>query len=73
MLQHLGGIHSGCALSGLAWLVFRLVTVFIEDTHVAVRVTGVCTAVALGVGVVSALPWIRNRYHKCVPLFTLLS
>ncbi|KAF7362686.1 hypothetical protein MVEN_00617900 [Mycena venus] len=32
-LQHLGGIHSGCATAGAAWLIFRIVLIFIDYRH----------------------------------------
>ncbi|KAG4440802.1 hypothetical protein IFR05_003730 [Cadophora sp. M221] len=46
-LQHVGGIHSGCALSGTLWLVFKIVDIIrnhaIQNT--AVIVMGVMTNV----------------------------
>ncbi|KAH9485483.1 Adenylate-forming reductase 06235 [Psilocybe cubensis] len=38
VLQHLGGIHSGCATSGFLWLIFRVVTILIhhKNNHDAV-------------------------------------
>jgi hypothetical protein len=67
VLQHLGGIHSGCALSGFAWLIFRVVLIFLDHrhTHDAVLITGVATSLAVAVSVISAYPWVRNNMHKC--------
>ncbi|EIN06733.1 hypothetical protein PUNSTDRAFT_72474 [Punctularia strigosozonata HHB-11173 SS5] len=58
VLQHLGGIHSGCASSGFAWLIFRV------DNHDAVLVMGVITNIAVAVSIASAFPWVRNTHHN---------
>ena len=67
-LQHLGGIHSGCAVSGFAWLIFRVALVFKHhrDNPDVMLVLGVVTTTVLGICAGSALPWIRNRHHKYV-------
>lgn len=66
VLQHLGGIHSGCAVSGFAWLIFKVALTFISHSanHDAVLITGVLTNIAVAVSILSALPWVRNAYHK---------
>jgi len=68
VLQHLGGIHSGCALSGLGWLLYR---VFYYDfrrnlhvTHDSILVMGVLTSAAVAVAALSAFPWVRNNHHN---------
>ena len=65
-LQHLGGIHSGCAISGFAWLVFHLALKFShrKGNEAAVLFIGVVTCVALAICIASAFPWIRNTHHK---------
>ncbi|OCB85780.1 hypothetical protein A7U60_g7132 [Sanghuangporus baumii] len=65
-LQHLGGIHSGCATSGCAWLIFRVVLIFInhKNTHDAILITGVTTNLFIAVSILSAFPWVRNTHHK---------
>ena len=65
-LQHLGGIHSGCAISGFAWLVFHLALKFShrKSNEAAVLYVGVVTCVALAICIASAFPWIRNTHHK---------
>jgi hypothetical protein len=67
-LQHLGGIHSGCALSGCTWLIFKLVTIFIDhqNNHDAVLVMGVITNMLVCISIASAFPWVRNTHHKSV-------
>ena len=68
ILQHLGGVHSGCALLAFAWLMFKLVDIITQhgSSHPAVIGTGCVTAFALVVSIVSAIPWVRNNHHKCV-------
>ena len=64
--QHLGGIHSGCALSGTAWLVLKAVNNFRHHSinPDVILVIGTLTNVALIISALSAFPWIRNTHHK---------
>ncbi|KAK7473166.1 hypothetical protein VKT23_001265 [Stygiomarasmius scandens] len=66
VLQHLGGIHSGCALSGVIWLIFKVVRMFttLNVQHDAVLILGVCTNVAVIISAMSAIPWVRNTHHN---------
>ncbi|KAG6915729.1 hypothetical protein DXG01_010251 [Tephrocybe rancida] len=65
-LQHLGGIHSGCAVSGFMWLIFRVVWIFAHHnvTHTSILVFGLLTLVIINVSIISALPWVRNTHHN---------
>ncbi|KAJ7928454.1 hypothetical protein B0H13DRAFT_2652929 [Mycena leptocephala] len=65
-LQHLGGIHSGCAVSGAAWLVFRVVMIIADYRHfpASIIATGVVTSVAVFISIASALPWVRDSHHN---------
>lgn len=65
-LQHLGGIHSGCALSGFMWLVYRITAIFInhKNNHDSILIMGVITNVVVGGSIISAFPWVRNTHHK---------
>ena len=69
-LQHVGGIHSGCAASGIAWFIFLVVRAF--QTHVAKHTPkavlgwGVITVSVCFLTMISATPWIRLRHHKYV-------
>lgn len=65
-LQQLGGIHSGCAISGFIWFVFRVVILFINHSniHDAIIAMGVVTNVVIGLSIVSAVPWVRNTHHN---------
>ncbi|KAJ7209717.1 hypothetical protein GGX14DRAFT_631699 [Mycena pura] len=81
-LQHLGGIHSGCATSGAAWLVFRIVLLLADFKHIPASIVtaGVITSVAVFISIASAFPWVRNShhnifegYHRLVGWFGLVS
>jgi hypothetical protein len=81
-LQHLGGIHSGCATSGLGWLIFRVTLIFIDhiNNHNAVLAMGVITNILVVISIASAFPWVRNthhnvfeRYHRFIGWLGLLS
>ncbi|KAF8478978.1 hypothetical protein DFH94DRAFT_35118 [Russula ochroleuca] len=66
VLQHLGGIHSGCALSGICWLVLKVVNNFRHHSvnPNAILVVGPLTSVAIITSAVSAYPWVRNTHHN---------
>ncbi|KZV80269.1 hypothetical protein EXIGLDRAFT_659885 [Exidia glandulosa HHB12029] len=66
VLQHLGGIHSGCATSGVIWLIYKVVDIFVNHdvNHDAVLVMGVLTNIAVIVSIISAFPWVRNTHHN---------
>ncbi|OAL44904.1 hypothetical protein IQ07DRAFT_520872 [Pyrenochaeta sp. DS3sAY3a] len=66
ILQHLGGIHSGCALSGAAWLVYKVVDIirYRAIQSKAVIASGIVTNVFIIISVLSAFPWVRNTYHN---------
>ncbi|KAH6649464.1 hypothetical protein F5144DRAFT_634978 [Chaetomium tenue] len=66
ILQHVGGIHSGCALSGAAWLIYKIVDIirYRAMQHSSVIASGIITNVAVIISVLSAVPWIRNNYHN---------
>ncbi|KIK59691.1 hypothetical protein GYMLUDRAFT_651800 [Collybiopsis luxurians FD-317 M1] len=66
VLQHLGGIHSGCALSGVLWLLLKVVNAFrtLQVQHDAVLIMGVVTNVAVMISALSAFPWVRNTHHN---------
>ncbi|KAI0571362.1 hypothetical protein TUN199_04905 [Pyrenophora tritici-repentis] len=65
-LQHVGGIHSGCALSGTAWLVYKIVDIvrYRGIQHPAVIATGIITNVLFLISISSAFPWVRNTHHN---------
>ncbi|THH07540.1 hypothetical protein EW145_g3316 [Phellinidium pouzarii] len=73
-LQHIGGIHSGCAVSGCAWILFRVVLIFInhKNTHDAILITGVTTNLFIAISIASAFP-IFERHHRFIGWLGLLS
>jgi len=48
------------------WLIFKAVIIFIDAAqyHPAILAFGLLTNVAIGISVISALPWIRDAHHK---------
>lgn len=66
VLQHLGGIHSGCAISGFFWLIFKVSLNFIQhrSNHDVILVFGMLTNLIVAVSVASAFPWIRDSHHN---------
>ncbi|KAF7791249.1 hypothetical protein EIP86_002263 [Pleurotus ostreatoroseus] len=66
VLQHLGGIHSGCATSGIAWLILKVVNVYRSRSteNPSVIVLGTITNVAVFLTALAAIPWVRNTHHN---------
>ncbi|KAE9365668.1 hypothetical protein N431DRAFT_549769 [Stipitochalara longipes BDJ] len=66
ILQHVGGIHSGCALSGAGWLVYKIVDIIRHRAvqNSSVIATGVITNTLVIISVLSAFPWVRNNHHN---------
>ncbi|KAH0830509.1 hypothetical protein J3R83DRAFT_1960 [Lanmaoa asiatica] len=65
-LQHLGGIHSSCAFSGIGWLILMLVNQYkvkyvYNDSLLAF---GVITVIVLIITLIAGLPWVRNTHHN---------
>ncbi|KAH9901176.1 hypothetical protein C8Q73DRAFT_233673 [Cubamyces lactineus] len=66
VLQHLGGIHTGCAVSGIIWLTLKVVNTWrnhINENN-AILIVGIFTNVAVIVTAVAAFPWVRNTHHN---------
>ncbi|CAE6339547.1 unnamed protein product [Rhizoctonia solani] len=66
VLQHLGGIHSGCSVSAVGWLIYNLVNLFRDHKNIAVGVLamGVIVCVVIVFTCISAVPWVRNTHHN---------
>ncbi|TFK55255.1 hypothetical protein OE88DRAFT_1710897 [Heliocybe sulcata] len=66
VLQHLGGIHSGCGIAGFFWLVYRTVMVFKDHAvmHNSILAFGVITSSIILLACVSAFPIVRNTHHN---------
>ncbi|KAF8478297.1 hypothetical protein JB92DRAFT_3086022 [Gautieria morchelliformis] len=59
VVQHLGGIHSACATSGV-------IEAFINhsNNHTATLVMGLITNLLILTTAISAIPYIRNNFHN---------
>ncbi|KAI0303414.1 hypothetical protein B0F90DRAFT_1626504 [Multifurca ochricompacta] len=66
VLQHLGGIHSGCALSGVSWLILKVVNNFRHHSvnHDSILIVGTITNIVVIISALSAFPWVRNTHHN---------
>ncbi len=66
--QHLGGIHTGCAVSGIIWITYKVVNTYrnLVNENNAILVVGLLTNVTLIITAVAAFPWVRNTHHKYV-------
>ncbi|KAF8448029.1 hypothetical protein L210DRAFT_958150 [Boletus edulis BED1] len=65
-LQHLGGIHSSCAISGIAWFILMVVNQFrYRQFYTSSLISfGVITIVMLLITLTAGLPWVRNTHHN---------
>ncbi|KAH9171512.1 hypothetical protein EDB89DRAFT_1852291 [Lactarius sanguifluus] len=66
VLQHLGGIHSSCALSGIGWFTLKVINNFRHHSvnHDSILVVGTIANIAAIVTAISAFPWVRNTHHN---------
>ncbi|KAF8314486.1 hypothetical protein DL93DRAFT_2080139 [Clavulina sp. PMI_390] len=65
-LQHVGGIHSGCATSGLMWILYKVISLLRDRriTATPVLTMGIITSLCIIISVISAFPWIRQAHHN---------
>ncbi|KIP09347.1 hypothetical protein PHLGIDRAFT_67777 [Phlebiopsis gigantea 11061_1 CR5-6] len=67
-IQHIGGIHSGCAAAGIAWFFFLVIRTFqhhvAKHTPAVVLAWGIITLVVINVVMFAAMPWIRAHHHN---------
>ncbi|KAG9125508.1 hypothetical protein FRC07_007310 [Ceratobasidium sp. 392] len=66
ILQHLGGIHSGCSVSALGWLILNLTYLF-RDRHnqnKGVLTMGFIVMFIIAFACLSAFPIVRNTHHN---------
>ncbi|KAJ1284300.1 hypothetical protein BS78_03G193800 [Paspalum vaginatum] len=66
ILQSLGGVHSGCGVSSLAWLVYALVQAVQHRGVTPREVVGVASAILglLAVSCMAAFPLVRHLHHN---------
>ena len=65
-LQSLGGIHSGCGVSSIAWLVYSLVLTMKNKDNTSPEIIGVaCTILSLiSLSSLAAFPLVRHLHHN---------
>ncbi|KQK08701.1 adenylate-forming reductase 06235 [Brachypodium distachyon] len=65
ILQSLGGVHSGCGVSSLAWLAYALAQAR-RELHVNVNALGVGAAILglLALSCAAAFPLVRHLHHN---------
>lgn len=65
-LQHLGGVHSGAATSGVVWLIYAVLRIFQDhrSNHLVLLAMGAIVVLFISTSAISALPVIRERHHN---------
>lgn len=66
LLQSLGGIHSGCGVSSLAWLIYALVLTLKDRENTSPTIIGVasCILSILFLSCMAAFPLVRHLHHN---------
>ncbi|KDP21070.1 hypothetical protein JCGZ_21541 [Jatropha curcas] len=66
LLQSLGGIHSSCGISSIAWLIYALVLTLKKRDYTSSEIIGVaCTILALlCISALAAFPLVRHLHHN---------
>ncbi|KAG8051359.1 hypothetical protein GUJ93_ZPchr0001g29808 [Zizania palustris] len=66
ILQSLGGVHSGCGVSSLAWLVYALVQAIRHRDVTPPEIVAVASAILglLGLSCFAAFPLMRHLHHN---------
>ncbi|KAL5575278.1 hypothetical protein UlMin_016977 [Ulmus minor] len=66
LLQSLGGIHSGCGVSSIAWLIYALVLTLKDSDNTSPEIIGVASAILglLCLSSLAAFPLVRHLHHN---------
>ncbi|KAK4440030.1 hypothetical protein Salat_0337900 [Sesamum alatum] len=66
LLQSLGGIHSSCGLSSVAWLIYALVLTLKDRQNTTPEIIGVASAILglLCLSSLAAFPLVRHLHHN---------
>ncbi|KAI3456176.1 hypothetical protein Pfo_012839 [Paulownia fortunei] len=66
LLQSLGGIHSGCGISSVAWLIYALVLTLKDRENTTPEIIGVASAILglLCLSSLAAFPLVRHLHHN---------
>jgi hypothetical protein len=66
LLQSLGGIHSSCGVSSIAWLIYALVLTLKDRENTSTEIIGVASAILslLCLSSLAAFPLVRHLHHN---------
>ncbi|KAK4733174.1 hypothetical protein R3W88_007435 [Solanum pinnatisectum] len=66
LLQSLGGIHSGCAISSIAWLIYALILTLNDRENTSPEIVIVAFAILslLSLSSLAAFPLVRHLHHN---------
>ncbi|CAN6986126.1 hypothetical protein IGI04_000951 [Brassica rapa subsp. trilocularis] len=66
LLQSLGGIHSGCGVSSIAWLIYALVLTLKDRDNASTAIIAVASAILslLCLTSLAAFPLVRHLHHN---------
>ncbi|GAB2291358.1 hypothetical protein Dimus_025616 [Dionaea muscipula] len=66
ILQSVGGIHSGCGISSLAWLVYALVLTLKDRDNTSTAIIAVASAILalICLSTLAAFPLVRHLHHN---------
>lgn len=66
LLQSLGGIHSSCGVSSVAWLIYALVLTLNDRANTTPEIIGVSSAILalLCLSALAAFPLVRHLHHN---------
>ncbi|KAA8519683.1 hypothetical protein F0562_013872 [Nyssa sinensis] len=66
LLQSLGGIHSGCGVSSIAWLIYALVLTLNDRENTSPEIIGVASTILslLCLSSLAAFPLVRHLHHN---------
>ncbi|KAK6793274.1 hypothetical protein RDI58_006727 [Solanum bulbocastanum] len=66
LLQSLGGIHSGCAISSIAWLLYALILTLNDRENTSPEIVIVAFAILslLSLSSLAAFPLVRHLHHN---------
>ncbi|XP_019168669.1 PREDICTED: uncharacterized protein LOC109164605 [Ipomoea nil] len=66
LLQSLGGIHSSCGISAVAWLIYALVLTLKHRENTSPEIIGVASAILslLVLSCMAAFPLVRHLHHN---------
>ncbi|XAR66555.1 hypothetical protein NMG60_11012831 [Bertholletia excelsa] len=66
LLQSLGGVHSGCGVSSIAWLIYAIVLTLKHRENTSPEVTAVASTILslLCLSSLAAFPLVRHMHHN---------